>query len=83
MQLHELQPTYENKSRRRLGRGYTRGKKSGKGQKGQRSRAGRSIRPAERDLIQRLPKLRGFKNKPRVTKKDTRRVKVRPAIKKS
>ncbi len=82
MQLHELQPLYPNKSRRRLGRGYTRGHKSGKGQKGQRSRAGRSIRPAERDLIQRMPKLRGWKNKTSVYKKDTKRVKARPAIKK-
>lgn len=32
--------------------------------KGQKSRAGHRIRPAERDLIQRLPKLRGFKFKP-------------------
>lgn len=72
MQLHELQPTYPNKSRRRIGRGYTRGKKAGKGQKGQRSRAGHSIRPAEKDLIQRLPKLRGVKNKPRVYKKNRR-----------
>ncbi len=31
--------------------------------KGQKSRAGHRIRPAERDLIQRLPKLRGFKFK--------------------
>lgn len=36
---------------------------SGKGQKGQKSRSGRRMRPAERDLIQRLPKLRGIKNK--------------------
>lgn len=38
---------------------------SGRGQKGQKSRSGHKIRAAERDLIQRLPKLRGFKNKAR------------------
>lgn len=48
----------------RVGRGGKRGTTSGKGTKGQKSRAGRRIRPAERDYIQRLPKLRGYKNKP-------------------
>ena len=32
--------------------------------KGQKSRAGRKMKPMEMDLIKRLPKLRGFKNKP-------------------
>jgi len=31
--------------------------------KGQKSRAGHKIRPASRDLIQQIPKLRGSKNK--------------------
>lgn len=48
----------------RIGRGGKRGKTSGRGQKGQKSRSGHRIRPAERDLIIRLPKLRGYKNKP-------------------
>ena len=64
MQLHQLKPIYKSKSKKRIGRGGKRGTYSGRGQKGQKSRAGRKIRPAERDLIQRLPKLRGFKNKP-------------------
>jgi len=64
MQLHELQPKTKFKSRKRVGRGGKRGTYSGKGQKGQKSRAGHRIRPAERDFIQRLPKLRGFKFKP-------------------
>jgi len=63
MQLHELQPKTKFKSRKRIGRGGKRGTYSGKGQKGQKSRAGHRIRPAERDFIQRLPKLRGFKFK--------------------
>src|SRR4030042_3545818 len=61
MQLHELKTIYKNKSRKRVGRGGKRGTYSGRGQKGQKSRAGHRIRPAQRDLIQRLPKLRGIK----------------------
>lgn len=63
MQLHELRPTTKSKNKKRIGRGGKRGTYSGKGTKGQRSRSGHRIRPAERDLIQRLPKLRGLKNK--------------------
>ncbi|MBN2197824.1 50S ribosomal protein L15 [Candidatus Wolfebacteria bacterium] len=63
MQLHQIQPKYKLKKKKRVGRGGKRGTYSGKGMKGQKSRAGRKIRPAERDLIQRLPKLRGFKFK--------------------
>ncbi len=63
MQLHELK-VKKAKRARRVGRGGKRGTTSGKGQKGQKSRAGRRIRPALRDLIIRLPKRRGFKNKP-------------------
>lgn len=59
MQLHELKSTTKLKSKKRIGRGGKRGTYSGRGQKGQKSRAGHVIRPAERDLIQRLPKLRG------------------------
>ena len=52
----------------RIGRGGKRGNYSGRGHKGQKSRAGRNIRPAERDLIIRIPKLRGYKNKPKSTR---------------
>jgi len=62
MQLHELKPTIQNKSKKRIGRGGKRGTYSGRGMKGQKSRAGRKIRPAIRDLMQRTPKLRGAKN---------------------
>ncbi len=61
MQLHQIKPSYKSKTKKRVGRGGKRGTYSGKGQKGQKSRAGHKIRPAERDLILRLPKLRGFK----------------------
>jgi len=64
MQLHQLQPSHGTKDKKRIARGGKRGTTSGRGQKGQSSRAGAKIRPAERDLIQRIPKKRGFKNKP-------------------
>lgn len=63
MQLHEIRTTRKY-PRPRVGRGGKRGTYSGRGMKGQKARAGHRIRPAERDLILRLPKLRGFKNKP-------------------
>lgn len=62
MQLHEVRPITKNKSKKRIGRGGKRGTYSGRGMKGQKSRAGRKIRPAVRDLMQRTPKLRGAKN---------------------
>ena len=68
MQLHELKARIKIKSKKRVGRGGKRGTYSGRGQKGQKSRAGRRIRPAARDLIQRLPKRRGFANKPKYPK---------------
>lgn len=65
MQLHQLQSTHPRKyAQPPIGRGGKRGNTSGRGQKGQKSRSGHRIRPAERDLIIRLPKLRGYKNKP-------------------
>lgn len=64
MQLHEVVPIHKNKSKKRIGRGGKRGTYSGRGMKGQKSRAGHKIRPAIRDLIQRTPKLRGAKNQP-------------------
>ncbi len=59
MQLHELKPTTPRKSEKRIGRGGKRGKTSGKGTKGQKARAGNSTRPEMRDIIKKLPKLRG------------------------
>lgn len=63
MQLHELK-IKGKKDKKRVGRGGKRGTTAGKGTKGQKSRAGRRIRSAERDLIIRIPKKRGFRNKP-------------------
>ncbi len=63
MQLHEISPLHKNREEKRIGRGGKRGTFSGRGTKGQKARAGHRIRPAERDLIQHLPKLRGTRNK--------------------
>lgn len=66
MQLHQLQPKTVQKIAKRIGRGGKRGKTSGKGGKGQTARAGGRPRPEMRDIIKRLPKLRGFgKNRAR------------------
>lgn len=59
MQLHELKPTTPKKEAKRIGRGGKRGKTSGKGHKGQAARSGNSTRPEMRELIKKLPKLRG------------------------
>ena len=45
--------------KKRVGRGGKRGKTAGKGTKGQKSRAGKSIRPAFRDVFASMPRLRG------------------------
>ena len=58
MQFHQL-TSPKQKTRKRIGRGGKRGTYSGKGMKGQKSRAGKRIRPALRDFVQRIPKLRG------------------------
>jgi len=63
MQLHTLKPKTSLSSKKRVGRGGKRGTYSGRGQKGQKSRAGHNILSAERQLISRTPKLRGFANK--------------------
>ena len=59
-------PVKVNKRKKRVGRGGARGKNAGRGHKGQKSRAGRNIRPAIRDELQRIPKRRGHnKNRAR------------------
>jgi len=59
MQIHQVKRTTKLKRSRLIGRGGRRGKTSGRGTKGQRARAGHKIRPEIRDLIKKLPKLRG------------------------
>ena len=73
MKLHDLQPAAgSRKDRIRVGRGIAagKGKTAGRGTKGQKARAGGSI-PAwfeggQTPLHQRIPKLRGFKNRFRI-----------------
>ena len=65
MQLHELQPTHKTKTSKRIGRGGKRGTYSGRGMKGQNSRAGRRKQaPRVKALFKRYHKLRGFQFKP-------------------
>lgn len=63
MQLQELRSKTQNKSKKIRGRGGKRGSYSGRGIKGQKSRAGRRIRPQFRDIIKKIPKKRGYKFK--------------------
>jgi len=64
MQSHQLKRQNKQKSHRRRGRGGKRGTFSGRGVKGQKSRAGRKLRPAWRDLVKQIPKRRGYRFKP-------------------
>lgn len=59
MQIHQIKRKTPNKKNRYVGRGGKRGKTAGRGTKGQRARAGAKFRPEMRDIIKRLPKLRG------------------------
>lgn len=59
MRLHQIKSTHKLKKSRRIARGGKRGGYSGRGIKGQKSRAGAGIRPAIRDLMMKLPKQRG------------------------
>ena len=66
MQLHQLKPKHKLKKRKRVGRGGKRGTYSGRGMKGQLSRAGRRLKPVIRELIKRYPKLRGYRHQTRI-----------------
>jgi large subunit ribosomal protein L15 len=67
MKYHELQ-TSTPRSRKRVGRGIAagRGKTAGRGTKGQKARAGSSAKPGfaggSNPLMQKLPKLPGFRS---------------------
>jgi large subunit ribosomal protein L15 len=67
MKIHELNVT-KNRGKSRVGRGIAagQGKTAGRGTKGQGSRAGSTRKPGfeggQNPLMQRLPKLRGFKS---------------------
>lgn len=59
MQKHQLKRNTKISKKSRIGRGGKRGKTSGRGHKGQRQHGGHGIRPEMRDVIKKLPKLRG------------------------
>jgi len=64
--FHTLTKSSTQKTKRRVGRGGKRGKTSGRGHKGQRQHGGHGVRPELRDMIKKLPKLRGHgKNRAR------------------
>lgn len=67
MQLHEIKPTIKRKNKKRVGRGGKRGTYSGKGIKGQKSRAGAGIKPGFRGgdtpLWKKFHKVRGASRK--------------------
>jgi large subunit ribosomal protein L15 len=60
MQIHNISSFIKRK--KRIGRGGKRGSYSGRGMKGQKSRAGHKIRPALRDIVLKFPKKRGIGN---------------------
>ena len=68
MDLSRLKPNTPRKSQKRVGRGGKRGTFSGHGSKGQKSRAGASVRPGFRGgdnrIWQLFPKQRGASKKP-------------------
>jgi len=59
MQINQLKRKTPNTKRMIVARGGKRGKTAGRGGKGQSARAGNKRRPEWRDIIKRLPKLRG------------------------
>jgi len=61
MQIHQLKRQHKNKKDRIVGRGGKHAKTSGRGGKGQTARAGNKRRPELRDIIKKLPKLRGYR----------------------
>ena len=61
MQIHQVKRKTPNKKKKTIGRGGKRGTTSGKGTKGQLARSGRKLRPEFRDLIKKIPKLRGYR----------------------
>jgi large subunit ribosomal protein L15 len=59
MQLNNLKRNTKLSNSKQVGRGGKRGKTSGRGTKGQKAHGGHGIRPHMRDIIKKLPKLRG------------------------
>jgi large subunit ribosomal protein L15 len=69
MQSNTLKAATPRMTSPRVGRGGKRGKTSGRGTKGQNARAGHKNRPEMRDIIKKIPKLRGHgKNRSRTVR---------------
>ena len=84
MQLHDLKPTIKRKKKKRVGRGGKRGTYSGKGIKGQKSRAGAGIKPGFRGgdtpLWKKFHKVRGASKKVETKRRGFRFHQPRPEI---
>lgn len=68
--LHTIKREHPNTKARQVGRGQSsgRGKTAGRGTKGQKARSNSKMRPQLRDIIKKIPKLRGHgKNRARGT----------------
>ncbi len=63
MQLNQLKLTSRRKKKKRIGRGGKKGTYSGRGVKGQKSRAGTHKEPSIRPLIKKFPKLSGVRSR--------------------
>ena len=74
MQTYQLKRNNPNTKRTIVARGGKRGKTAGRGGKGQSARAGNKRRPEWRDIIKRVPKLRGRGISPQKSIVDARTV---------
>lgn len=79
MQIHQIRPNNKSLKKRKVGRGGKRGTYSGRGIKGQRSRAGSKIKPQIREMILKFPKRRGVSFNP--LKKKPLAIKLKDIIK--
>lgn len=82
MQLHQLRPIHKKKRKKRIGRGGKRGTYSGRGMKGQKSRAGAKIKSSFLEAFRKLPKRRGAggKRKKAEAKRRFRSIRPKPEI---
>ncbi len=78
MQLHQLKPKHKHKSKKRIGRGGKRGTYSGRGMKGQKSRAGAKIKSSFLEAAKKIPKRRGVGGKRKKVKAKRRFRSIRP-----
>ncbi|HRS47677.1 MAG TPA: uL15 family ribosomal protein [Candidatus Paceibacterota bacterium] len=61
LSLSNLEPVHKLKNKKRVGRGGKRGTYSGRGQKGQKARAGHKIKEQERENLLKIPQRLGIK----------------------